>query len=53
MDFDLKITSRYNVQLNHDGMNLRNIKLEAPIFDGHLDPQNFLGWTSDMDNYFD
>jgi len=30
-------------------MNLQNIKLEAPAFDGKLDPQNFLDWKSDMD----
>jgi len=27
-------TPRYNVQPDHDGMNLRNIKLDAPAFDG-------------------
>ena len=34
-------------------MNLQNIKLEAPNFDGQLDPHIFLNWTSDMDHYFD
>ena len=52
MDLDLKITPRYNVPPNHDGMNLRNIKLEAPTFDGQLDPYFFLDWTLDMDHYF-
>ena len=33
---------RYNVQLDQDGMNLWNIKLEAPTFDGQLDFQIFL-----------
>ena len=31
-------TPRYNVQPDQDGMNLRNIKLEAPTFDGQLNP---------------
>jgi len=34
-------------------MNLRNIKLEAPAFDGQLDPQFSLDWTSNMDHVFD
>jgi len=34
-------------------MNLRNIKLEAPAFDGQLDSQNFLDWTSNIEHYFD
>ena len=43
----------YNVQPYQDGMNLRNIKLEALTFDGQLDPQIFLDWTSDIGHYFD
>ena len=35
-------TPRYIVQSDHDEMNLRKIKLEAPTFDGQLDPQIFL-----------
>ena len=46
-------TSRNNVQTYHDAMNLKNIKLEAPTFDDHLDPQVFFDWTSDMGYYFD
>ena len=46
-------TPSYIVQSDHDEMNLRKIKLEAPTFDGQLDPQFFLNWTSDMDHYFD
>jgi len=34
-------TARYNVQPNHDGINLQNIKVEAPIFDGHWIPKIF------------
>jgi len=34
-------------------MNLQNIKLEAPAFDGQLDPQNFLDWTWGIDHYFE
>ena len=37
---------------------LKNIQLDVPIFDGHLDyfdcldPQNFLNWLQSMDKYF-
>ena len=34
-------------------MNLWNITSEAHNFDGHLDPQIFLDWTSDVNYYFD
>ena len=34
-------TLRYSVQLDHDGMNLQNIKPEAPTFDGQFDPKIF------------
>ena len=39
-------TPRYNVQPDHNGMSLRNIKLEVSTFDNQLDSQNFLDWTS-------
>ena len=35
-------TFKNNVQIDHDGMNLKNIKLEAPTFDGQLGSQVFL-----------
>jgi len=44
--------SKNNVQTVHDGMNLKNIKLDALTFDGQLNPQVFLDCTSDMDHYF-
>ena len=31
----------YNVQTDHDGLNLKNINPELPTFDGQLDPQIF------------
>jgi len=46
-------TSRGNVYIDHDGMNLKNIKLEASTCDDQLDPQVFLDWISNMDHYFD
>jgi len=46
-------TFRNTVQTDHDGTNLKNIKLETPTFDGQLDLQVFLDWTSDTDHYFD
>ena len=45
-------TPRRAVQLDNDETNLKQIKLEAPTFDGQLDPQVFLDWISDMDHYF-
>ena len=45
MDCPVNRTYRNNVQSDHDGMNLKNIKLEALTFDGQLDPQVFLDWT--------
>jgi len=44
---------RNNVQNDFVGANFKNIKLEAPTFDGQLDPQIFLGWISDIDHHFD
>jgi len=46
-------TPRSNVQTDHDGMSLKDIKLEAPTFDGQLDLQVFLDWTLNMNHYFD
>lgn len=31
---------------------LKSIKIDAPSFDGHPDPQYFLDWIRGMDNYF-
>ena len=44
---------RINDQNDFAGANFKNIKLEAPTFDGQLDPQIFLDWISDIDHYFD
>jgi len=46
---------RNNDQNDFAGVNCKNIKLEAPTFDGQLDPQIFLflDWISDMNHYFD
>ena len=43
---------RNNDQNDFAGANLKNIKLEAPTFNGQLDPQIFLYWISDMDYYY-
>jgi len=45
-------TLRYSVQLDHDEMNLQNIKPEALTFNDQLDPQTFLYWALDMNHYF-
>ena len=44
--------------LQHDSVDqyervLRNIRLDAPIFDGNLDPKVYIDWEGDMDQYFD
>ncbi|PON89827.1 hypothetical protein TorRG33x02_143500 [Trema orientale] len=31
----------------------RKVKLDAPEFDGRLDPSAFLGWLDQIDEYFD
>ena len=31
----------------------RNIKLDAPTFDGSLNPKNYIDWEGEMDQYFD
>ena len=43
---------RNNDQNDFARVNFKNIKLEAPTFDGQLDPQIFLDWISDMNYYF-
>ena len=45
--------SRNNDQNDFAGANFKNIKLEAPTFDGLLDPQIFFDCISDMNHYFD
>ena len=42
---------RNNDQNNFTRANFKNIKLEALIFDGQLNPQIFLDCNSDMDHY--
>ena len=32
---------------------LRSIRLDAPIFEGSLDPKVYTDWESDMDQYFE
>jgi len=44
---------RNDDQNDFAGASFKNIKLEAPTFDGQLDPQIFLDWISVMDHYFD
>jgi len=44
---------RINDQNHFAGANFKNIKLEAPTFNGQLDPQIFHDWISDMNHYFD
>ena len=32
---------------------IKDVKIEAPSFDGQLDPTKFLDWLADMDHYFE
>ena len=32
---------------------IKGVKIEAPSFDGQLDPTKFLDWLADMDHYFE
>ena len=32
---------------------MKGVKIEAPSFDGQLDPTKFLDWLADMDHYFE
>ena len=32
---------------------MRSVKINAPTFDGVLNPSTFLDWLTDMDHYFD
>ena len=40
-------------QLDRDDRTLRNIRLEAPTFDGSLDPKVYIDWEGEMDQYFE
>ena len=39
---------------NHpDDRVLRNVRLDAPTFDGSLDPIKFLDWLTELEDYFE
>ena len=38
--------------MDQDERALRNIRLEAPNFDGNLDPKIYIDWEGEMDQYF-
>ena len=39
--------------MDQDDRTLRNIRLEAPTFDGNLDPKVYTDWEGEMDQYFE
>ena len=41
------------IQLDQDDRAMRSVKLEAPTFDGILDPKIYIDWEGEMDQYFD
>ena len=38
--------------VNQDDQILRNVRLDAPTFDGSLDPKTYIDWEGEMDQYF-
>ena len=38
---------------NRDDRVLRNVRVDAPSFDGTLDPIKFLDWLSEIEDYFE
>ena len=38
---------------NRDDRVLRNVRVDAPSFDGTLDPIKFLDWLSEVEDYFE
>ena len=46
-------TSRNNVQIDYDGINLNSIKLGHSLLIVSWIPKFFSSWTSNMDHYFD
>jgi len=39
--------------MDQDERAIKNIRLEAPTFDGSLDPKVYIDWEEDMDQYFE
>lgn len=44
---------RYQEPTDNDERVLKTIHVEAPSYDGCLEPKVFLDWLSDMDRYFE
>lgn len=44
--------SKGHVSPKADDRYVNSIKVEAPTFDGKLEPQVYLDWKKDMDRYF-
>ena len=40
-------------ETNRDDRVLRNVRVDAPSFDGTLDPVKFLDWLSEIEDYFE
>ena len=40
-------------EIDQDERILKNVKIEAPSFEGQLDPTYFLDWLSNMNHYFE
>ena len=42
----------FKIEQDRDEHIVRNIKINAPSFDGILKPQLFFDWMKEMDRYF-
>ena len=39
--------------MDQEDKTLRSIKMEAPTFDGELDPKAYVDWEEEMDQFFE
>ena len=51
--YDQNLRRLIPIQLDQDDRAMRSVKLEAPTFDGILDPKIYIDWEGEMDQYFD
>ena len=50
---DFNQRRHHHENFDQDDRALRNIRLDAPTFEGSLDPKVYIDWEADMDQYFD
>eukprot|EP00268_Persea_americana_P009861 TRINITY_DN13956_c0_g3_i2.p2 TRINITY_DN13956_c0_g3~~TRINITY_DN13956_c0_g3_i2.p2 ORF type:complete len:164 (-),score=18.23 TRINITY_DN13956_c0_g3_i2:397-888(-) len=55
-DFESKVGNNHRARgrgRNQEDWVLKSVKVEAPSFDGQIDPRAYSDWESDMDHYFE